>query len=453
MASTDIQPFATGSGANVESQAQYLIDLASGGSLVNGYQSGIAKSAQMNKVARQASFIAAGLANFCVSQGVSVPDDGNMTNLVTEITTALTVLLGTANWIAAGGTSDAITATYSPAITTLVDGQECSFRATAPNTTTAPTFSPNGLTPHTITKLGGKVLAPGDIPGSLAECKLRYDLGNTRWELLNPATLSGYAPLASPVLTGTPTAPTAAAGTASTQLATTAFVQSALGNFSAIKTTTAATLTMDSSYLGAILYASPAAAATYVTPTPVGATPGSAVSVVNAGSSAVTVTLTTPSGVFLGPMTNGYNTSSTVLQQGQSLYLVTDGTNWLIFGGSAAAFWTAAAGNSSQTPATTAFVTAQSVNAGAWANVSGSRIAGTTYTNTNSYMIFVGVSCILSVANNELIATIDGVDRFWGSEATISGNQSSVFFAVPPGKTYSVRPIGGTATVQFWSET
>jgi hypothetical protein len=45
----------------------------------------------------------------------------------------------------------------------------------------------------------------------------------------NPTTLSGYgitdaAPLASPALTGTPTAPTAAANTNTTQLATTAFV-------------------------------------------------------------------------------------------------------------------------------------------------------------------------------------------------------------------------------------
>jgi hypothetical protein len=44
------------------------------------------------------------------------------------------------------------------------------------------------------------------------------------------AALAAKAPLASPALTGTPTAPTAAAGTNTTQLATTAFVQAALGN-------------------------------------------------------------------------------------------------------------------------------------------------------------------------------------------------------------------------------
>lgn len=44
---------------------------------------------------------------------------------------------------------------------------------------------------------------------------------------------TAYAPLASPALTGTPTAPTAAAGTNTTQIATTAFVQNALSNMGA----------------------------------------------------------------------------------------------------------------------------------------------------------------------------------------------------------------------------
>ena len=43
--------------------------------------------------------------------------------------------------------------------------------------------------------------------------------------------LSAKAPLASPALTGTPTAPTAEAGTNTTQIATTAFVQGELGNY------------------------------------------------------------------------------------------------------------------------------------------------------------------------------------------------------------------------------
>jgi hypothetical protein len=94
------------------------------------------------------------------------------------------------NWTIAGGTSDAITATYTPALTTLNDGQICYVRATAANATTTPTFAPNGLTPEVITKLGGSALGVADIAGALAEIVLRYNLANTRWELLNPSNIS-----------------------------------------------------------------------------------------------------------------------------------------------------------------------------------------------------------------------------------------------------------------------
>lgn len=90
-------------------------------------------------------------------------------------------------WVAAGGTSDAITATYSPSIVALTDGLTLQFRASAGNATTTPTFSPNGLTAYTITKKGGNPLAANDISGALAECIITYNAANTRWELLNPS--------------------------------------------------------------------------------------------------------------------------------------------------------------------------------------------------------------------------------------------------------------------------
>jgi len=98
-------------------------------------------------------------------------------------------------WVVATGTANAITATYSPAIAALVDGLILSFRAAAANTTTTPTFSPNGLTARTITKKGGSALVAGDIGGNLAEYWVRYNLANTRWELLNPTGVSGIVDL------------------------------------------------------------------------------------------------------------------------------------------------------------------------------------------------------------------------------------------------------------------
>lgn len=59
------------------------------------------------------------------------------------------------------------------------------------------------------------------------------------WEKLGVVVdLSGYAPLASPALTGTPTAPTAATGTNTTQIATTAFVQQEMSALSPVRSAT-----------------------------------------------------------------------------------------------------------------------------------------------------------------------------------------------------------------------
>lgn len=91
-------------------------------------------------------------------------------------------------WVDGGGTADAITASYAIPITALVDGQLCYVRATAANATTTPTFSPSALTARTIVKNGGAALAAGDISGVGHELILRYNLANTRWELLNPKT-------------------------------------------------------------------------------------------------------------------------------------------------------------------------------------------------------------------------------------------------------------------------
>lgn len=91
-----------------------------------------------------------------------------------------------AAWAVAGGTVDAITATFSPAVLALTDGLIVGVRASGPNTVSGVTFSPNGLTARTIVKSGGQALLLGDIYGANAELLLRYDLLNTRWELLNP---------------------------------------------------------------------------------------------------------------------------------------------------------------------------------------------------------------------------------------------------------------------------
>jgi hypothetical protein len=74
-------------------------------------------------------------------------------------------------------------------------------------------------------------------PLSLAEGELAYTYGTNTLYLGAPGSTiriiggeSTFAKLASPALTGTPTAPTATSGTNTTQIATTAFVQAAISS-------------------------------------------------------------------------------------------------------------------------------------------------------------------------------------------------------------------------------
>lgn len=89
-------------------------------------------------------------------------------------------------WASAGGTANAITATFSPALLSIPDGLIVGVRASGINTIAGVTFSPNGLTARTIKKYGNQALIPGDIYGSGHELLLRYHASGTRWELLNP---------------------------------------------------------------------------------------------------------------------------------------------------------------------------------------------------------------------------------------------------------------------------
>ena len=87
----------------------------------------------------------------------------------------------------AGGTVDAITATYIPAVAALKDELILRVRASGANVTTTPTFAPNGLTAKTIVKNGNQALAASDIYAANHELLLVYNSTNDNWELLNPA--------------------------------------------------------------------------------------------------------------------------------------------------------------------------------------------------------------------------------------------------------------------------
>lgn len=96
---------------------------------------------------------------------------------------------GSSSYIAVGeGTSDAITATFAPAITELTNGLVVFVRALASNATTTPTFNPDGLGAATISKGTYQPLAVGDIAGNGYWMILQYDSTQGKWVLQNPAT-------------------------------------------------------------------------------------------------------------------------------------------------------------------------------------------------------------------------------------------------------------------------
>lgn len=79
------------------------------------------------------------------------------------------------------GTADAITANYEPAVYPFEDGIELTVKLPTSNSTTTPTFSPNGLTPAIIVNDDLSALDIGELP---QYAELIFDGSN--WILKNP---------------------------------------------------------------------------------------------------------------------------------------------------------------------------------------------------------------------------------------------------------------------------
>lgn len=85
MAINNFKPFALDSNANVTSQADWEALPA----LLSGFTAGKASSAQVNKAIRQASFIAAALAQYTANKsGLDVLDDGDLNGFISKMGTA-----------------------------------------------------------------------------------------------------------------------------------------------------------------------------------------------------------------------------------------------------------------------------------------------------------------------------------------------------------------------------
>lgn len=100
---------------------------------------------------------------------------------------SIAVRLQSAAYANAGGGADALTGIYAPVVPALVNGLTLYVRTATANSTTAPTFSPNGLAAKQIVKGNGLPLVAGDIAGGGHWIELQYDAPLDKWVLLNPA--------------------------------------------------------------------------------------------------------------------------------------------------------------------------------------------------------------------------------------------------------------------------
>lgn len=183
MAKNDFLPFATAVGANVLDQTDYSTLPA----LSTGFQSGLASSKQMNKAIRQGTVMASVLAQFIANTtGNNVLDNGDTETIVSSLGQAINNL-SALHVATASGSADAITATFSPAIT-LSNGMVVYVRAAYSNATTTPTFNPDDLGALPIVKGSNLPLAVGDIGGAGYWMILQYDQAFNKWVLQNPAT-------------------------------------------------------------------------------------------------------------------------------------------------------------------------------------------------------------------------------------------------------------------------
>lgn len=207
------------------------------------------------------------------------------------------------------------------------------------------------------------------------------------------SAVSSKADTNSPALTGTPTAPTAAATTNTTQIATTAYVRTEITNLGTIGTMAAQNASSVAITGGTITGITDLAVADGGT-----------------GSSSLAA-----NAVLLG---NGTSALQTVAPGSSGNILKSNGTTW--------------------TSAAPTAVLGLGLGGETWQNMSGSRSIGSTYTNSLSYPIMVIVSMVNS---NGAYFYINGnlVWREWYDVNTGAGQvgYGTATAIIPPGSTYS----------------
>lgn len=230
--------FASAVGANVEPIDTYLADPIT----TTGMITGQALSASCNRAWRGSSMASATIAAYINSLlNVDCMDDGLLQVILSNFATSV----NKATYVEDTSTVvNVMNANLPIAPLALTDGMVISIVPKITNTTSV-TLNLNGLGVKPVISNNGILLGGELIAGS--GFQLIYLTSKSSWLLLNYQTTcitrglgdnsnklastayvtNGFAPLASPALTATPTSTTPPFGDNSTRIATTAFVQSA----------------------------------------------------------------------------------------------------------------------------------------------------------------------------------------------------------------------------------
>jgi hypothetical protein len=172
----DFLPFATGGGANVLSQAAY----AALSAVSTGYQSGVAQSAALNKTWRQASIMAAVLAQLINNNaGQPAVDDGTTATLLANLTTAISVIARQNPVLTDTGTANAYVVANAAALGAYPTVSGLTIDVSIANTNTGPsTLNVDGLGAKPILGLGLQPLQGGELPQKGVAC-LMYVVAST----------------------------------------------------------------------------------------------------------------------------------------------------------------------------------------------------------------------------------------------------------------------------------
>lgn len=165
-----------------------------------------------------------------IGYGLAAHEAGNHHPLATLVAKGMVLLASAAEAIAGEDAAKAVTPAALAAVVALLAPKASPALTGTP---TAPTAAPSTNTTQLATTAFVQAAITALVngaPGVLDTLnELAAALGNdANFAATITTALASMAPLASPALTGTPTAPTAGAGTNTTQIASTAFVQAAV---------------------------------------------------------------------------------------------------------------------------------------------------------------------------------------------------------------------------------